>query len=91
MKELMEMADNVRTILADMESVKNELKELIEKTEPKRTGAELPIDIKRAGELLNLAEQTIYGKTSKGTIPHIKKGGKIYFYESQLLHWLESQ
>lgn len=45
--------------------------------------------INEASELLGIAKPTIYTKTSKGEIPHYKKGKKLYFKRSELLDWLE--
>ena len=43
-----------------------------------------------AAEFLKLAPQTLYGFTSKRTIPFIKKGKKLYFRESLLNNYLET-
>lgn len=90
MKELIEMAEGVKVLIAEMENIKNELAELREKTEPKDSGAEKPIDIHKASKIVNLAVQTIYQKVNKEEIPYFKVGGgkKLYFYESQLLEWM---
>ena len=46
--------------------------------------------VEQAAIYLQLAEQTIYGFTSKRKIPFIKKGKKLYFKESDLKKWLET-
>src|SRR6185436_14887440 len=46
------------------------------------------MNLKQVSELLNLAPQTIYGHTSKRTIPHYKKGKRIYFKREELLEWV---
>lgn len=33
---------------------------------------------------------TIYYKVNKGTIPHIKEGGKLYFLQEQIMDWLKA-
>ncbi len=45
--------------------------------------------IKKASEVLGIAIPTIYTKTSKGDIPHFKKGKKLYFRHSELMNWIE--
>ena len=45
------------------------------------------LTLKQAAEFLNLAPQTIYGHTSNGTIPFIRKG-KLYFQKSELEAWV---
>jgi excisionase family DNA binding protein len=47
------------------------------------------LNIVEAAEFLNLAQQTIYGLTSKREIPFFKRGKKLYFRESELVAWLE--
>ncbi|MEM9824140.1 MAG: helix-turn-helix domain-containing protein [Bacteroidota bacterium] len=46
--------------------------------------------IKKAAEVLGIAIPTIYAKTSKGEIPHFKKGKKLYFRHSELMDWIEA-
>lgn len=69
----------VRSVLSDQESVApTELKPENE-----------IISIEEACDLLNLAKPTIYTRTSKGTIPHFKRGKKLYFRRSELLAWID--
>ena len=44
--------------------------------------------IKEACIFLNLAQQTLYGFTSRREIPFIKRGKKLYFRKSELKNWL---
>ena len=44
--------------------------------------------VKEASVFLNLAQQTLYGFTSKREIPFIKRGKKLYFRKSELETWL---
>jgi hypothetical protein len=46
------------------------------------------LNINQAAIFLDLAKQTLYGFTSKGLIPHLKRGKKLYFKKSQLINWL---
>lgn len=39
--------------------------------------------------LLDIAKATGYTKTSKGELPHYKRGGKLYFKKSELIAWIE--
>jgi excisionase family DNA binding protein len=48
------------------------------------------LDIRQAAEFLNLKVSTLYEKTSEKTIPHFKKGNKLYFKSNELLHWIQS-
>lgn len=54
---------------------------------------ELPelLSISQAAGYLNLAKQTLYGFTSKGKIPHLKRGKKLYFKRSELNKWIHQE
>jgi excisionase family DNA binding protein len=47
------------------------------------------LDVSGAADFLNLSTQTVYQLTSKRTIPHFKKGKKLYFKRSELMQWTE--
>ena len=44
--------------------------------------------IEEVSDYLNLAKQTVYGLVSRGEIPYIKKGNRLYFLRSEILDWL---
>lgn len=46
------------------------------------------LNVTQAAEYLNLAKQTLYGFTSKGVIPYLKRGKKLYFKKSELNKWI---
>jgi excisionase family DNA binding protein len=48
------------------------------------------LSLDEAANFLRLSKQTIYGFTSKRTIPFIKKGKKIYFKQTDLDKWVEA-
>ena len=50
----------------------------------------LPISIQKASKIVGLAIQTIYGLVSAKQIPYYKKGKFLYFYEDELLNWIQS-
>ena len=39
---------------------------------------------------LGISKQTLYGYTSKRTVPHYKNGKKLYFLHDELLAWLQT-
>lgn len=47
------------------------------------------LDVQQASEFLKLKVTTLYEKTSSKTIPHFKKGRKLYFHLSQLQDWIK--
>ena len=48
------------------------------------------LDVNQAASFLNLAKQTLYGMTSRRSIPFFKKGKKLYFRQADLENWLMS-
>jgi excisionase family DNA binding protein len=69
--------DSVKRVLSDT---------IIPKAESQEFPELLSIDL--AAAYLNLAKQTIYGFTSKGEIPFLKRGKKLYFKKSELTKWI---
>jgi len=46
------------------------------------------ISITEASQLLKLKVSTIYALTSARSIPHFKRGNRLYFLRSELLAWV---
>lgn len=65
-------------------------KALSQKADEVGKGKELPeiLNVDQAAEFLSLAKQTLYGFTSKGEIPYLKRGKKLYFKKSELEAWV---
>jgi excisionase family DNA binding protein len=68
------------------ESVKSAITE--QNTQQQSEEPDKIMSLKEAASFLNLAQQTVYGFTSKQQIPFIKKGKKLYFRKSELEKWL---
>lgn len=69
--------ESLRKVLSDMvvqQSENNALPELL--------------TIDQAAKYLNLAKQTLYGFTSKGDIPYLKRAKKLYFKKTELNNWI---
>jgi excisionase family DNA binding protein len=49
-----------------------------------------PISIQQASKIIGKATQTIYGLVSAKKIPYYKQGKQLYFYEDELLAYIES-
>ena len=47
------------------------------------------LDGKQAADFLRLKISTLYEKTSEKTIPHFKKGNKLYFNRNELQEWVQ--
>lgn len=65
-------------------------KAIIRSSNFKNEKIEIPelLSIDDAAKYLNLAKQTLYGFTSKGVIPYLKKGKKLYFKKSEIDKWI---
>ena len=48
------------------------------------------VEIDEACQITRKAKPTIYTLARKGLIPAYKRGTKLYFYEDELLQWIES-
>ncbi len=48
------------------------------------------LSVKQAANFLNLSVPTIYSKCSKGEIPYMKKGKRLYFSQTELTNYLKS-
>ena len=48
------------------------------------------VEIDEACKITRKAKPTIYTLARKGLIPAYKKGKKLYFYEDELLTWVEN-
>lgn len=46
-------------------------------------------NVREAAAFLKLKVATLYEKTSAKSIPHVKKGNKLYFHRSELEQWLK--
>lgn len=46
------------------------------------------LTISEAGELTNLAKQTLYAMTSQRLIPHFKRGKRVLFRRDELEQWM---
>ena len=47
------------------------------------------VDFDKALAILGYASPTLYAKTSRGEIPHYKRGRKLFFRKSELISWIE--
>jgi predicted DNA-binding transcriptional regulator AlpA len=51
---------------------------------------EMPIGIDRAVEITGYKKPTIYSKVSRRELPGYHRGQKLFFYESELIDWINS-
>jgi excisionase family DNA binding protein len=63
------------------------LTEILQGITPRDRDQEV-MTIQEAAQFLRLQVSTLYEKTSQRSIPHSKKGNKLYFYRPELEAWL---
>lgn len=54
-------------------------------TEPK----EKLLSVKETAEFLGLSTATIYSNVSRGTLPHMKRGNRLYFSSLELMEYIK--
>lgn len=65
--------------------------QLVETLQPQRLDHQHQlIDIDKASILIQKSKPTIYRLARTGLIPAYKRGKKLYFYEDELLKWIEA-
>lgn len=67
-----------------------ELKQLVSGLQPPQSEKHLLVEIDDACRIIRKAKPTIYALVRKGLLPSYKKGKKLYFYEDELLAWIEN-
>lgn len=82
--------ENLPKAVAHLLSEVAEIKSLVEKTQPIVNSKRVPIGIDEACHLIGKAKPTIYALVRKRLIPCYKNGKKLYFFEEELLAWIES-
>jgi len=70
-------------------SVRNVLKEIPPHAVEPTDQPEQLLTIKEAAEFLSLAVPTIYSKCSKGELPLMKRGKRLYFSRTELLEYIK--
>ena len=48
------------------------------------------LTIDQAAKFLNLSKSTVYSKVSKGELPYMKKGKRLYFSQEELVDYIKS-
>jgi len=83
--------DNLPNAVAHLIGEVAEIKLLVEKTQLPSVGSKrVPIGIDDACKLIRKAKPTVYALVRKRLIPCYKNGKKLYFFEEELLAWIEN-
>lgn len=65
------------------------LRKLLEEKQKPTTTKRIPIGIDEACEIIKKAKPTVYTLVRKKLLPCYKHGKKLYFYEDELLDWID--
>ena len=76
----------METVIQELYEIKATMSSII----PQTTKQRQPIGLKEACQILGKAKPTVYTLVRKGLLPCYKQGKQLYFYEDQLLEWIES-
>lgn len=87
-KENLSFEDLPKAILALGREI-NEVKNLLTLSVNSNSNTRVPISIDEASELIQKAKPTIYTLVREGKIPVCKRGKQLYFFEDELLAWIE--
>lgn len=79
--------DVIDTRLTTIESLLLDIKHQRTDTAEKKVDEDEILNVRQASEFLNLAVPTIYAMTSNRTLPHSKRGKKLYFSKAELKKW----
>lgn len=75
----------VNSLMREVLEVKNLL--LAQNKTPEAKPDKLVL-LPQAAEILGIAEATVYSKVSRGELPYMKRGKKLYFSEKELREYL---
>jgi excisionase family DNA binding protein len=82
-----QLPEAVTRLAAKLESIEQLL--LNQKEQPKEPTEKL-LTVKQAAEFLKLSVPTMYSKVSRGELPVMKRGKRLYFSEKELMEYLKA-
>ena len=82
------MPEALMRILEEIHAVRVDIAGLRATAQPSATRR--PIDIEEVCRLIGKAKPTVYALACQRKIPCYKCGKKLYFYEDEILGWIES-
>jgi len=83
--------DQLPTAVSLLTKEVGELKQLIQRGIDQRAPEpqELLLTIQEAADFLRLSVPTMYSKVSRGELPSMKRGKRLYFSQSELLSYIK--
>jgi Helix-turn-helix domain len=85
----MQLQKEIRIIDLTVEQLVTLLTDSIPNPIPSELNEDAPLNVEQACHFLgNMPKPTLYFKCHKGIMPHIKQGGRLYFFKKDLVDWL---
>src|SRR5690625_3190069 len=75
--ELQKNLNEVKTLLLQLKHSKNQKE------------SDRILSVNEVAQLTGYTQNTIYGYCSRNEIPYYKKGGRSYFFESEIYEWIK--
>ena len=88
--ELKKMVSELKPPSSEKREQVIELKKMVSELKPSSSEKRVLIEIEDACRIIHKAKATVYTLVRKGILPAYKKGKKLYFYEDELLAWVEN-
>lgn len=79
----------VYTLIERVEQLAGKVDEVLCRVAGKDTGKRNLLSLEEVTSLLGKSASTIYAMTSGKRIPYHKRGNKLYFFEDEVMQWIE--
>ena len=79
----------VSTLIERVEQLAGKVDEVLGKAAGRDTGKRSLLSLEEVAALLDKSASTIYAMTSEKRIPYRKRGNKLYFFEDEVMLWIE--
>lgn len=79
----------VSTLIERVEQLARKVDEVLGKAAGKDTGKRSLLSLEEVADLLGKSASTIYAMTSEKRIPYRKRGNRLYFFEDEIMQWIE--
>ena len=80
----------VSTLIERVEQLAGKVDEVLGKAAGKDTGKRSLLSLEEVAALLGKSASTIYAMTSEKRIPYRKRGNRLYFFEDEIMQWIET-
>lgn len=79
----------VSLLIERVGQLSSKIEDVLKKTAPQQAEQRRPLNLDEVAALLDKSASTIYAMTSEKRIPYHKRGNKLYFFEDEIIGWIE--